>query len=137
MAHAVNLVRFSGATRTNASNAGAVFVTLKPFEERAKDPAQSAEAIQKALLGKFSTIKEALVLVVAPPPVRGIGSAGGFRMMVQDRSGNGPAALQDAVRAMMGRRRRTISCGRFSRCSKIRRRSSTSTSIASRRRCWA
>ena len=103
VAHAVNLVGFSGATRTNASNAGAVFVTLKPFEERAKDPAQSAEAIQKALLGKFSTIKEALVLVVAPPPVRGIGSAGGFRMMVQDRSGNGPAALQDAVRAMMGK----------------------------------
>ena len=38
VAHAVNLVGFSGATRTNASNAGAVFVTLKPFEERAKDP---------------------------------------------------------------------------------------------------
>ena len=43
------------------------------------------------------------MLVVAPPPVRGIGSAGGFRMMVQDRGGNGPAALQGAVGAMMGR----------------------------------
>ena len=42
VAHAVNFVGFSGATRTNASNAGAVFVTLKPFEERAKDPNQSA-----------------------------------------------------------------------------------------------
>ena len=38
VAHAVNLVGFSGATRTNAPNAGAVFVVLKPFEERAKDP---------------------------------------------------------------------------------------------------
>ena len=43
------------------------------------------------------------MLVVAPPPVRGIGSAGGFRMMVQDRGGNGSAALQGAVGAMMAR----------------------------------
>ncbi len=46
VAHAVNLVGFSGATRTNAPNAGAVFVVLKHFEERAKDPKQSAQAIQ-------------------------------------------------------------------------------------------
>ena len=46
VAHAVNIVGFSGATRTNAPNAGAVFVVLKPFEERAKDPKQSAQAIQ-------------------------------------------------------------------------------------------
>ncbi len=50
VAHAVNLVGFSGATRVNASNAGAVFVTLKPFEERAKDPRMSAKAIQAELL---------------------------------------------------------------------------------------
>ncbi len=43
------------------------------------------------------------MLVVAPPPVRGIGSAGGFRMMIQDRGGNGPAALQGAVGAMMAK----------------------------------
>lgn len=107
VAHAVNFIGFSGATRTNASNAGAVFITLKPFEERAKDPKQSAAAIQGALLAKFSTIREALVLVVAPPPVRGIGSAGGFRMMVQDKSAAGPVALQQVVYAMMGKAART------------------------------
>ena len=101
VAHAVNFVGFSGATRTNAPNAGAIFVTLKPFEERAKDPNQSAQAIRQALLAKFSTIQDAMVLVVAPPPVRGIGSAGGFRMMIQDRGGNGSAALQQATMAMM------------------------------------
>ena len=107
VAHAVNIVGFSGATRTNAPNAGAVFVVLKPFEERAKDPQMSANAIQAALLAKFSTIQDALVLVVPPPPVRGIGSAGGFRMMIQDRSGAGPAALQDAVNAMMAKAAQT------------------------------
>ena len=107
VAHAVNFIGFSGATRTNASNAGAVFVTLKPFEERAKDPNQSAPAIQKALLAKFSTIQDALVLVVAPPPVRGIGSAGGFRMMIQDRNAAGSADLQQAVGAMMAKAAQT------------------------------
>ena len=107
VAHAVNFIGFSGATRTNASNAGAVFVTLKPFEERAKDPNQSAPAIQKALLAKFSTIQDALVLVIAPPPVRGIGNAGGFRMMIQDRNAAGPAALQQAVGAMMAKAAQT------------------------------
>jgi hydrophobe/amphiphile efflux-1 (HAE1) family protein len=103
VAHAVNIVGFSGATRTNSSNAGAVFVVLKPFEERARDPQMSAQAIQQALTKKYAAIQDALVLVIPPPPVRGIGSAGGFRMMVQDRSGAGPAALQGAVGAMMGK----------------------------------
>ncbi|HXE00816.1 MAG TPA: multidrug efflux RND transporter permease subunit [Hyphomicrobium sp.] len=107
VAHAVNIVGFSGATRTNAPNAGAVFVTLKPFEERAKDPRMSAPNIQAALLAKFSAIQDGLVFVVAPPPVRGIGSAGGFRMMVQDRSGAGSVALQGAVNAMMAKAAQT------------------------------
>jgi hydrophobe/amphiphile efflux-1 (HAE1) family protein len=107
VAHAVNIIGFSGATRTNASNAGAVFITLKPFEERARDPNQSAAAIRQALLAKFASIQDALVLVVAPPPVRGIGNAGGFRMMVQDRNAAGPAALQQAVGAMMAKAAQT------------------------------
>src|SRR6202043_2327358 len=103
IAHAVNIVGFSGATFTNAPNAGAIFVTLDPFEGRAKDPQQSATAIVGQLFGRLSSIQEGLVLVVAPPPVSGIGNAGGFRMMVEDRAGRGAEALQGAVFAMMGR----------------------------------
>ena len=44
----MNIVGFSGATFTNAPNAGAVFVMLDPFEKRAHDPKQSAAAIQGA-----------------------------------------------------------------------------------------
>jgi multidrug efflux pump subunit AcrB len=47
------------------------------------------------------------VFVVAPPPVMGIGNAGGFRMMVEDRGGRGPLALQAATYAMMGRAAQT------------------------------
>jgi hydrophobe/amphiphile efflux-1 (HAE1) family protein len=103
VAHGVNFVGFSGATFTNAPNAGAIFLTLDPWEDRAGDPRKSAAAITGALFGKFAAIQEALILVVQPPPVSGIGNAGGFRMMVEDRGGRGPEALQAATVAMMGR----------------------------------
>src|SRR3954467_2728627 len=107
IAHAVNIVGFSGATFTNAPNAGAVFVTLDPFEKRAGDPRQSAAGIQAELFMRMQAIQEALVFVAAPPPVSGIGNAGGFRMMIEDRAGRGPQALQNAAYAMMGRAAQT------------------------------
>ena len=75
----------------------------RPFEERADDPRQSANAIQARTVQRLAAIQEALIIVVQPPPVQGIGNAGGFRMMVEDRAGRGPQALQAAVGAMMGR----------------------------------
>ncbi len=105
--HALNVVGFSGATFTTASNAGAIFIVLEPFAQRAGDPTRTAAAVQAQLFQKLSGIQEALVLVVQPPPVQGIGNAGGFRMMVQDRSGNGPVALQGVVYQMMGRAAQT------------------------------
>ncbi len=107
VAHAVNIVGFSGATFTNAPNSGAVFVVLEPFEVRARDPKKSAAAIQGALFQRLASIQEALVLVVAPPPVRGIGNAGGVRMMIQDRAGLGSQALQGAVMTMTGKAAQT------------------------------
>jgi multidrug efflux pump len=101
IAHAVNIVGFSGATFTRAPNSGAVFVTLKPFEERAQHANESAAAIVAELRKRLSVIEDGLILVVAPPPVSGIGNAGGFRMMVEDRAGLGSQALQSAVYAMM------------------------------------
>jgi hydrophobe/amphiphile efflux-1 (HAE1) family protein len=104
---AVNIVGFSGATFTNAPNAGAIFFALKPFDERAGHPDQTASAIQLELIKRFASIEEALVIAVQPPPVRGVGNAGGFRMMIEDRDGRGPAALQAAAYAMMGRAAQT------------------------------
>jgi hydrophobe/amphiphile efflux-1 (HAE1) family protein len=107
VAHAVNIVGFSGATFTNAPNAGAMFLTLEPWEERARDPRKSAAAITGALFQKLSVIQDAFVFVVPPPPVSGIGNAGGFRMIVEDRAGRGPQALQQAAAAVMARANQT------------------------------
>ncbi len=107
VAHAVNIVGFSGATFTSAPNSGAIFVVLDPFETRAGNPNLTASAIQGALFKKLAAIEEGLVLVVMPPPVRGIGTAGGFRMMIEDRGGRGSDELQAAVLAMMGKAAQT------------------------------
>jgi hydrophobe/amphiphile efflux-1 (HAE1) family protein len=104
---AVNIVGLSGATFTNAPNAGATFLVLDSFENRARDPNQSALAIQRTLFAKLAAIQDALVLVVLPPPVAGIGNTGGFRMIVEDRGGRGPEALRAATLAMMGQAAQT------------------------------
>ena len=104
---AVNVVGFSGATFTVAPNAGAIFVVLEPFAERAKERSKSINTITSQLNSRLAAIQEALIFVVQPPPVQGIGNAGGFRMMVEDRTGRGPQALQEAVAAMMNRASQT------------------------------
>ncbi|MBV9239600.1 MAG: efflux RND transporter permease subunit, partial [Xanthobacteraceae bacterium] len=107
VAHSINFVGFSGATFTNAPNAAALFVVLDPFDKRAGKPNQSADAIQRTLFRAFAPIQEGLVLVVQPPAVQGIGNAGGFRMMIEDRADAGPAAMQRAAYAMMGKAAQT------------------------------
>ena len=103
VAGAVNVVGFSGATFTNAPNSGAIFVVLEPFAQRAHDPRKSASAVLGELYSRFASIQEALIFVVPPPPVQGIGNAGGFRMMIEDRAGRGPQALQEVVGTIMSR----------------------------------
>ena len=107
IAHGANIVGFSGATFTNAPNSGAIFLVLDPFEKRAHHPEQSARAIQAELNRRMSKVQDAFVIAALPPPVRGIGTAGGFRMVIEDRAGRGSAALQQAAVAIMVRASQT------------------------------
>ncbi len=93
IAHAVSVVGFSGATRANNSNAAAVFVILADSRERAKQ-GHSANQILGELRKRTAAVDEAIVLVISPPPVPGIGTGGGFKMQLQDRNGAGMDQLQ-------------------------------------------
>ena len=139
VAHAVNFAGFSGATFTNAPNSGAVFVALEPFEARAQRSEEDRRRRSRERCSRrFAAIQEGLVLVVMPPPVRGIGTSGGFRMMVEDRAGRRPAGAAGRRLRHDGPRRADAGpARRSSRCSRRRRRSSISTSTAPRRRCSA
>ncbi len=83
IAHAVAIPGTSVVQNANSSNYSNMFVILKPFDER-RDVAHSAEAILAQLRQRLRReITDADVLVFSPPAVRGLGNAGGFRMMVE------------------------------------------------------
>lgn len=84
------------------SNAATMFLTYTPFEERAKDPSLSQDAILGNLMMKFQTVREAMVFAFAPPAIRGLGVAGGFEMKIEDRGGSGLQELQQVVQEMVG-----------------------------------
>jgi len=100
VAHAVPFAGLDATTSTNASNDGTVFSKFDSFEERAKK-GLSEQKILDDLRARLSVIQGAFVLTIAPPPVQGIGSAGGFKMMVQDREGLGPRALEKATQDLV------------------------------------
>jgi multidrug efflux pump len=95
--HTVEFTGYSGLDGTNRNNTVTAFLALAPFAERVKDPRLSGPGITAAVRPKFAQIQDARVLVFPPPPVRGIGNAGGFKMQVQDRRGAGLPALQAAT----------------------------------------
>ncbi|MGB6143301.1 MAG: efflux RND transporter permease subunit [Rhodanobacter sp.] len=86
--HAVAFPGLSINGFTNSTNSGIVFVTLKPFEDR-RSADLSAGAIAGALNQKFGAIQDAYIAVFPPPPVMGLGTIGGFRMQIEDRSDRG------------------------------------------------
>ena len=68
---------------TNSSNAGIVFLSLKPFEERTT-PDLSAGAIAGRLNQELGVIKESFSAIFPPPPVQGLGAIGGFKLQLED-----------------------------------------------------
>ncbi|BCH23038.1 efflux RND transporter permease subunit [Mesorhizobium sp. L-8-3] len=77
---------FSGATFTNASNAGVIFAPFDSFEHRLAQ-GLSQDKIIGNLFGRLQSIQEAFIIALAPPPVRGIGNSGGFKLQLQERQG--------------------------------------------------
>jgi multidrug efflux pump len=100
--HAVAFPGLSINGFINSSSAGIVFVTLKPFEERrARD--LSGAAIAQKLQQKYFGIKDAFVAVFPPPPAIGLGSIGGFKLQVEDRTDQGYAALDQVMKQIVGK----------------------------------
>ena len=100
-AHTAGFAGFDGATFTNAPNAGAIFFTFKDFDTL-REMGLTQNDILQQVQGSLFAIKEALVFIVAPPPVRGIGTAGGWKLYVQDRRGRGYPALEGATQQLVG-----------------------------------
>jgi multidrug efflux pump len=83
VAHTVAVPGLSFVLNANSSNYGNMFVMLKPFDER-RGPSLTGEAILGRLRGRLKReVPEARVLAFGAPAVRGLGNAGGFKLMVE------------------------------------------------------
>ncbi len=80
----------------NSPSAGIVFVTLKPFDQR-KGANLSGNAIAQRLQAKFAGINDAIIAIFPPPPVQGLGTIGGFKLEVEDRTDQGDTALNQVM----------------------------------------
>ncbi|GAB2894746.1 multidrug efflux RND transporter permease subunit [Paraburkholderia jirisanensis] len=98
--HVAPFVGLDATTLTVASNAGTVFSGL-PSLYNHELPGVTANTVLADLRKRLSVIKDAYVLTIPPPPVQGIGSAGGFKMMLEDRGGLGSEALVNAAKALV------------------------------------
>ena len=97
VAHTIRISGISFILGANGSHLGTMFVVLEAFRgaprarpERQRDRRQAPGAARRE-------VEEAVAKVFPPPPVRGLAAAGGFRVMVEDRNSEGPAALQAQV----------------------------------------
>jgi multidrug efflux pump len=94
--HRTSIVGQSFALNATGSNYGSMFINLKPYAER-RTPDLSAGAILGRLTAQFDAIPDAVIQVFPPPPVRGVGRAGGFAFVVEDRGDLGAVPLQHEV----------------------------------------
>jgi multidrug efflux pump len=84
------------------SNFGTMFITLKSFEERTTDDTYY-EAIANKLRAVIPQITEAEIAVFGPPPVRGVGRAGGYMIMIEDRGDLGAVELQEQIQNLVAK----------------------------------
>ncbi len=88
---------FSGS----GQNAALAFVPLKPWDER-KGAEHSAAALAGRAFGALSGIRDAFIFALGPPAIPELGTATGFAFRLQDRGGNGHAALLAARNQLLG-----------------------------------
>jgi len=91
---------FSILTQTSASNTGLLFINLKPWGER-KSSSLSVQAIARSLNIRLAGLTAGRAFIFPPPAIFGIGNAGGFDMLLEDRAGVGIGQLADNVKRFM------------------------------------
>jgi hydrophobe/amphiphile efflux-1 (HAE1) family protein len=94
--HTSPITGFDVTTSTNAPNVGTVFVGLPSLFGK-HVPGVNAATMLVRLRQRLAHIQDGVIIVVQPPPVQGLGAAGGFKLMLQDRAGLGPHALAKAA----------------------------------------
>ncbi|QJT10363.1 efflux RND transporter permease subunit [Oceanidesulfovibrio marinus] len=97
------LIALGGLNLLNGSSSSyssSMFVVLKPWGER-QSPELSINALMQKTRAMFSNYNDAVISVFNPPPIRGMGNAGGFTFELQDRTGQGIGKLAETSQKFM------------------------------------
>jgi len=96
----VMLSGFDGTTQTQSASSAAAYWVLDEFGDRS-GKGQSVDELVAAAQAATADINEARLMIVKPPVIQGIGSAGGFRMMLKNNSGEDYRAMQEVANAVI------------------------------------
>ncbi len=112
VANTVTISGMSFVLGANGPNFGTMFVLLDDFEKRKHDPQQNGFVILGKMTGALNQqIRDAQIVAFPPPAVQGLGTAGGYRVMVEDRGDLGPQGLQQQVAALTAAIRQNPNAG--------------------------
>ena len=100
VAKVVGIAGFGILSGANTSNVGTFFVVLKPWDER-NAASESAAAIIGQINMRLSSIPEATIFAVAPPPISGLGVSGGVTLEVQDKLGGDLSFLESSSNQLL------------------------------------
>jgi hydrophobe/amphiphile efflux-1 (HAE1) family protein len=100
VAHTSPTTGYDVTTATVGPNVGTVFTSL-PSLYGESQPGSDAASMVLALRKAFAGYRNANIVVIQPPAVQGLGAAGGFKFMLEDRGGIGPQALAKAANALV------------------------------------
>ncbi len=101
VAHSVSIAGMSFILQANSPNFGSMFLVLKPFDERLRDGLSDTVIMGKLRKRWAREVPEATALVYGSSPIPGLGTAGGYKFMVEDRGGLGLAQLQSHTESLV------------------------------------
>jgi multidrug efflux pump len=105
--HALGIAGQSFLMNANGSNFASMFVILDPFDERESEELHADAIAAKLRKQLYVEIEDAAIAVFGAPPVDGLGNAGGFMLMVEDRGNRGLEMLQAEVDRLVDQGNRT------------------------------
>src|ERR1700722_18416829 len=91
---------FDVTTGTFSSDTGTLYFALPSLYDK-HVPGGGAATMLLTARKRLAGVRDANVAVIMPPPVQGLGTAGGFKLMIEDRAGLGPDALAKATNALV------------------------------------
>jgi HAE1 family hydrophobic/amphiphilic exporter-1 len=95
-------VTIGGYSLLDAANVSTISTTFIVYQDwSVRGPDLSQDKILAHLRREVSSVQGAMIFVVVPPPIRGLGQSGGFQMMVEDRQSRGLEELQKTVSAVI------------------------------------